>query len=81
VKVNVHHKDYYGMLYIGNRPTVNGLSKVIEVNIFDFNQDIYDENIKVEFHKYIRGDKKLKGLDELKSALAEDEVASRTFFR
>ena len=81
VKVNVQEKDYYGMLYIGNRPTVNGLNKVIEVNIFDFNQDIYDENIKIEFHQYIRGDKKLNGLEELKSALAEDEVACRTFFR
>ncbi len=80
VKVNVQQKDYFGMLYIGNRPTVNGLNKVIEVNIFDFNQDIYDENIKIEFHQYIRGDKKLNGLDELKSALAEDEVACRKFF-
>lgn len=80
VKVNVNNIDYFGMLYIGNRPTVNGLNKVIEVNIFDFNEDIYDKNITVEFHKYIRGDKKLNGLDELKAALAEDEVACRTFF-
>lgn len=80
VKVNVNNIDYFGMLYIGNRPTVNGLNKVIEVNIFDFNEDIYDKHITVEFHKYIRGDKKLNGLDELKAALAEDEVACRTFF-
>ncbi len=80
VKVNVNNIDYFGMLYIGNRPTVNGLNKVIEVNIFDFNEDIYDKNITVEIHKYIRGDKKLNGLDELKAALAEDEVACRTFF-
>ncbi len=80
VKVNVQQKEYYGMLYIGNRPTVNGLNKVIEVNIFDFNEDIYDESIRVEFHQYIRGDKKLNGLDELKAALAADEVACRIFF-
>lgn len=80
VKVNVQQKEYYGMLYIGNRPTVNGLNKVIEVNIFDFNEDIYDESIRVEFHQYIRGDKKLNGLDELKAALAADEVACRNFF-
>lgn len=80
VKVNVNNSDYFGMLYIGNRPTVNGLNKVIEVNIFDFNEDIYDKNIAVEFHKYIRGDKKLNGLDELKAALAEDDVACRAFF-
>jgi len=80
VKVTVNNKDYNGMLYIGNRPTVNGLNKVIEVNIFDFNEDIYDKHITVEFHKYIRGDKKLNGLDELKVALAADEVACRAFF-
>lgn len=80
VKIFVKNNSFYGMLYIGNRPTVNGLNKVIEVNIFNFDEDIYDEKITVEFHKYIRGDKKLNGLDELKAALAEDEVASRTFF-
>lgn len=80
VSVLVNNQSYKGMLYIGNRPTVNGLNKVIEVNIFDFNADIYDETIEVTFHKYIRGDKKLNGLEELKAALAADEVACRTFF-
>ena len=80
VSVLVNNQSYKGMLYIGNRPTVNGLNKVIEVNIFDFNADIYDETIEVTFHQYIRGDKKLNGLEELKAALAVDEIACRTFF-
>lgn len=80
VKVYLDTKAYTGMLYIGNRPTVNGLNKVIEVNIFNFNDDIYEQNIKVEFHKYIRGDKKLNGLEELKAALAQDEVDCKAFF-
>jgi riboflavin kinase/FMN adenylyltransferase len=56
------------------------LNIVIEVNIFDFNADIYDETIEVTFHQYIRGDKKLNGLEELKAALAADEIACRSFF-
>ncbi len=81
VKVNVNNTQHTGMLYIGKRPVVNGSERVIEVNIFDFNEDIYNQQIKVEFHQYIRGDKKLNGLDELKAALAADEVACRAFFR
>jgi riboflavin kinase/FMN adenylyltransferase len=50
------------------------------VNIFDFNADIYDETIEITFHQYIRGDKKLNGLEELKAALAADEIACRAFF-
>lgn len=80
VKVYVDRRAFTGMLYIGNRPTVNGLNKVIEVNIFDFNEDIYEQNIKVEFYQYIRGDKKLNGLEELKKALAADEKACRDYF-
>lgn len=80
VSLIIKNKPYTGMLYIGNRPTVNGSHKVIEVNIFDFNEDIYEEKIQISFHTYIRGDKKLNGLEELKAALAEDEVACRAFF-
>ncbi len=79
-KIFIDNQEYQGMLYIGNRPTVNGLSKVIEVNIFDFEQDIYDKNIKVSFHQYIRGDKKLNGLEELKTALSEDKLACLEYF-
>ncbi len=73
VNVYLDERKLHGMLYIGDRPTVNGKSKVIEVNIFDFSSDVYDQLIKVEFLQYIRGDKYFKSLDELKDALANDE--------
>jgi riboflavin kinase/FMN adenylyltransferase len=76
----IDNEEYQGMLYIGNRPTVNGLSKVIEVNIFNFDQDIYDKIIKVNFQLYIRSDKKLNGLEELKKALSEDKLACLEYF-
>ncbi|MGB4774679.1 MAG: riboflavin kinase, partial [Daejeonella sp.] len=66
-----------GMAYIGKRPTLNGMSRNIEVHIFDFNQDIYGQTIRINFLKYIRGDKKLDSLDELKLQLAEDEKIVR----
>jgi riboflavin kinase/FMN adenylyltransferase len=74
VKVIIADQQYKGMAYIGTRPTVNGLTRNIEVNIFDFNEEIYNQNIRMEFHQYIRGDVKFSSLDELKVQLAQDKV-------
>ena len=73
--VNVRHADklYKGALYIGNRPTVDGTKKVIEVNIFNFVKEIYGESLTIEFHKFIRGDKKLNSLEELKDQITLDK--------
>lgn len=79
VKVQIKNTKYQnqefgGMMYIGSRPVVNGKRRVIEVNIFDFDDDIYDATMKVDVVKYIRGDMPLKGLDALKEQLAIDKV-------
>ena len=72
VTVNVGNNTYKGMAYIGHRPTINGMSRNIEVNIFDFDRDIYDQNIRLNFHHFIRSDIKFNSLDELKVQLAKD---------
>jgi len=74
VTVIIADQKYKGMAYIGSRPTVNGLTRNIEVNIFDFNEEIYNQTIRMEFHHYIRGDVKFSSLDELKAQLAQDKV-------
>ncbi|QEM07501.1 bifunctional riboflavin kinase/FAD synthetase [Mucilaginibacter rubeus] len=74
VTVIIADQKYKGMAYIGSRPTVNGLSRNIEVNIFDFNEEIYNQTIRMEFYHYIRGDVKFSSLDELKVQLAQDKV-------
>jgi riboflavin kinase/FMN adenylyltransferase len=73
VTVTVAGNEYKGMAYIGSRPTVNGLTRNIEVNIFDFSQEIYNQAIRMEFHHYVRGDVKFASLDELKVQLAKDK--------
>ncbi|WPU93757.1 bifunctional riboflavin kinase/FAD synthetase [Mucilaginibacter sabulilitoris] len=73
VTVNVGGKQHKGMAYIGTRPTVNGLTHNIEVNIFDFDQEIYNQPIRMNFHHYVRGDIKFSSLDELKVQLAKDK--------
>ena len=68
------HDLYKGMLYIGNRPTVNGTKRNIEINLFDFNKDIYGESLSLNFYKLIRGDSKFHDLEALKVQLALDKV-------
>lgn len=67
-----------GMAYIGHRPTINGMSRNIEVNIFDFSEDIYGQTIRLNFLEYMRGDQKFNSLEELKAQLSLDEVKARS---
>ena len=73
VKVIIEEKTYIGMLNIGNRPTVKGEGVTIEVNIFNFNADIYTKQIKVEFYERIRVEQKFDNLNELKHQLTIDK--------
>ncbi len=78
---NILHRTSYiahhsGMMNIGYRPTVDGNKKMIEVNIFDFDKDIYNIIIRVYVKNYLRPEKKFSGLDELKSQLAKDKIKS-----
>jgi riboflavin kinase/FMN adenylyltransferase len=74
VDTEVAGKKYKGMMNIGVRPTVDGTKRVIEVNIFDFDTDIYGETIKVIIKKRLRSEVKFNGLDELKAQLAKDKI-------
>jgi riboflavin kinase/FMN adenylyltransferase len=69
-------KNSGGMMNIGLRPTVDGTKRVIEVNIFDFDQDIYDETLTITLKKYLRSEVKFNGLDALKAQLASDKIAA-----
>jgi riboflavin kinase/FMN adenylyltransferase len=68
------HHVYKGMLYIGNRPTVNGLKQNIEVHLFDFDGNLYGQSLTVFLHQKTRGDICFNGLDELRLQLDRDKV-------
>ncbi|MFI5195001.1 MAG: riboflavin kinase, partial [Chitinophagales bacterium] len=61
-----------GMMNIGYRPTVDGSKKMIEVNLFDFDRQIYGRTLKVFVKKYLRAEQRFSGLDALKEQLGED---------
>lgn len=78
VEAELGQERLSGMLYIGDRPSIEGLNEqTIEVNLFDFQRDIYGEELTLEFVSYIRGDAKFASLDELKEQLALDEISAR----
>lgn len=72
---------YKGMAYIGQRPTINGMTRNIEVNIFDFNQEIYGQDIKMNFLKFLRHDVKFTGLEALKIQLQQDKEDTLAYFK
>ncbi|TYP95451.1 riboflavin kinase / FMN adenylyltransferase [Fodinibius salinus] len=73
VKVQVGEHQLHGMMNIGTRPTFEGEARTLEVNLFDFDGEIYGKEIEVQFFNRIRDEKKFEGKEELISQLKEDE--------
>ncbi len=71
-KVDVNGKIYHGMGNIGTRPTIGINGLVTEVHIFDFDKEIYGEEITIFFLERIRDEEKFNGLEELKKQLIKD---------
>lgn len=75
----IHGKTVFGMMNIGNRPTVNGTSQTIEVHFLDFDQELYDQTISVSFLKRLRNEQKFPSLDALKTQLLSDKIETEAF--
>ncbi len=73
VAVNTENRTFWGMMNVGNRPTVDGLNQTIEVHLFDFDEEIYNQTITVTLHHFIRDEQKFNSIDELKSQIQKDK--------
>lgn len=74
VYVHIEDDTYKGMLYIGNRPTLqNGSDISIEANIFDFDGNLYNKSLTVEFIDFVRHDRKFETIGELKESIRNDK--------
>jgi riboflavin kinase/FMN adenylyltransferase len=67
---------YKGMMSIGFRPTVDGKKRVIEVNLFDFNEQIYGRELRVYVKKYLRAEVKFESLEKLVKQIDLDKEES-----
>jgi len=72
----IEDAQYKGMMSIGFRPTVDGKKRVIEVNVFDFNKEIYGWTIRVYVKKFLRAEVKFNSLEDLVKQIDQDKVNS-----
>lgn len=75
--VNDKGERWGGMANVGWRPTVEGRERRFEVHLFDYQGDLYGEELQVKFLSRLRGEQKFSGLDELKAQLERDAEAAR----
>ena len=66
---------------VGVKPTIGTYEKNIETHIFDFNEDVYGKQIRVDFIKHTRGEQKFDGLDALKKQIESDSIEARVWHR
>ena len=79
VKVNVKksRKIYRGIANLGYRPTFNQKKLLLEVNLFNFSGNLYNKKLSVEFLKFIRGEKKFNGIDDLRNQIKRDLLIAK----
>ncbi|TDB64476.1 bifunctional riboflavin kinase/FAD synthetase [Arundinibacter roseus] len=76
IETSLRGKRYGGMLNIGVRPTVDGLSRTIEAHLFDFSGDIYGEKLSIRLLHYLRPEQKFENIQGLIQQLAEDKQSA-----
>jgi len=77
VRVRINGDWYDGMMNIGTRPTFDGKLRTLEVNLFNFDEDIYGKEVQVRFFNRIRDEKKFDGKEELIDQLKQDEQQAK----
>ena len=82
VTATVNGKQYEGVANLGFNPTFSDdlAQPILEVNLFDFNENIYGEMMNVYFHQYIREEEKFDSVQQLIEQMKDDEAISRKYF-
>ncbi|MDM5327934.1 bifunctional riboflavin kinase/FAD synthetase [Neobacillus sp. CF12] len=82
VKIKIGESWYEGVCNVGYKPTFNkeALKVSVEVHIFDFKEDIYGQQVTVEWHQYLRKEQKFTGIDELVSQIERDKQNAIEYF-
>ena len=79
VKVMIGNKKKLtkGIAYLGSRPTFKGKEIFLEINIFNFKENIYKKKLKVYFLKFIRGDRKFSSSAGLIKQMNKDVILAK----
>lgn len=81
VHVIINGKRWNAMMYIGTRPTLKLTKPTVEIHIFDFAQNIYNQSIQFHVLQKIRDEQTFNSIDSLIGQLKKDEEITRSFFR
>lgn len=81
VKFFFENNAIFGMMNIGNRPTIDGNYQTIEVHFFDFNQNLYGQKISVELLFFLRDEQKFDSIDLLANQLKKDEQNAKIYLQ
>ncbi len=80
-QVVIHQRTYHGVTNIGVKPTIQGERQIgIETHILDFDEDVYEQKVKVVFLKYLRPEMKFENLDSLKEQMKKDTKQALEYF-
>ena len=77
VQIGKNKKMFKGIANLGYRPTFRGKKILLEVNIFNFSKNIYFRKLKVDFIRFIRGERKFKNINALKKQIDKDILVSK----
>lgn len=81
VRSEIDGEMVYGMMNIGTNPTVDGKEKTIEANYFDLDKDLYGKELEVQMLVRIRDEKKFASVEELKTAMKQDQAFSEQYIK
>ena len=79
-RVELEGKQYCAVANVGTRPTVGGHRITVEPWILDFDGDLYGQSITLEFHRYLRPERKFNSLEELRAEIQKNAAQTRDFF-
>lgn len=77
IKTTFNHQNLFGIMNIGNRPTVDGKNQTIEVHLLDFNDDIYGKDIQIQLAYRLRDEQKFDSISHLFNQIKQDEKQAR----
>ncbi|UGS20936.1 bifunctional riboflavin kinase/FAD synthetase [Flavobacterium cyclinae] len=79
ISCNIDSSIYYGMMNIGNNPTIGNNEQSIEVHFFELNKNLYNENLEISILYYLRDEQKFSTIEDLKMQLEKDKNYSLNF--
>jgi riboflavin kinase / FMN adenylyltransferase len=79
VQTRIEGSDFFGMMNIGTRPTIDGTTQSVEVYILDFDKEIYNTKLTVSVLKFLREEKKFESFEHLKEQIEKDKITTIKF--